>query len=205
LEPILLPIFLGRAAKGEKGYKKSPQEMLQQDITEITHILESTVVLFETNKICQNLNKDFFYQIFEYLDETIFNGLVQQRRLYSTDGVRLKVLSLNLEQWARESTHFGWLRERDFEFFKLVQEAANLLMVDKEKLVSESFLKATFKYIDPQHVVHFVEIFATDENSRKPAPAFVTKTLYVLLRNALPDKATTTLLRKSALLLHLPK
>jgi len=209
LEFLLLPTFLGRTSSDGKNpkptSKKSGQEV-SRDISDITNVLDSCVALLIDNKNFPSLVKDVFIQIFEFLDETVFNGLVQQKRLYSTDGVRLKVLSLNLDQWIRSSSHFLWIRQQNVELFKFVQEVANLLMIDKEKLVSESFIKSTFKCLEMRHIVHFVDIFATDETSRKPAPASVTKALFNMFKNSSSDKTTSSigLLRKGSLVLHLP-
>jgi len=189
VDPLVTSVFLIRtpgspAAKPPKSPKPGTGGDLAPDIKALKAFFESLIDGLLENKIYPVLAGDLLVQIVEYIDETAFNSILKQKRLYSADGVRLKIGCLQLEHWIKDSRAASWLTKRNFSILKYVQEVSNLIMVEKEKLESAEFIRITFPNLNLRQVCHILDIFVIEENAKKPVPSSVMKFVSGLLKKS---------------------
>jgi len=165
---------------------------LKYEMKDLLAALDTHITLLKEYKLYDVIIANLMQQVLCYMDEIVFNQLLDLKQLTYTDGVNIKMRITDLENWWSERC--ASFKDKYFlednplartSVMRYVHEATSLLVVEKEKIESESFITATFTYLKPVQILRILEIYKPDKVAKKQVPSSVFKLLQNLVKTNL--------------------
>jgi len=191
-EERLVYVFLGRP-KSEKKWGPTIKEAAtyKYELKDLLVTLENHISIMTQHKMYDVIMVDLILQVLCYVDEIVFNQLIDIKSLNYTDGVNIKLRVTELDHWwadkcaSKVEKRNGYKPHSPTSVMRYVHEVANLLMVEKERLDSEEFVSANFPFLKPVQILRILEIFKADKIVKKQVSNTVLKTLQNMVKAAL--------------------
>lgn len=140
----------------EEGPKVSPEQ--------VTHQLKAFLQIVQKKKLYASVVQVIFEDLAHAINAHLFNTLVQRGELCtSAIGFQIKFGLSPLREWLFAASLADPARVRDC--LGHIEEAANVLVVDKRLFTSEKDVKDIFQLLNPVQILHFLSAFRTDEES----------------------------------------
>jgi DNA repair ATPase RecN len=173
--------------------------------TGLTNILSEHLEMLHKYHIFDSVIKQFFCQVFYYINTRLFNNLLRQEELCSCgSGFQIKLGLSQLEEWIskadkNDKKHLSQAAKR---YLLHITEAANVLVVDKDIFTDEEMIENVFPTLTVPQIKFLLEHFQTDQYAPNPVPRNVMATLDGLSRQRKGQKVVEV---DEAYLLSLPK
>jgi hypothetical protein len=167
----------------EEGPKVSPEQVTQQlkaflQIVQKKKYVSTCVVSLsrvvcvvllvcadERGRLYANVVQVIFEDLAHAINAHLFNTLVQRGELCtSAIGFQIKFGLSPLREWLFAASLADPARVRDC--LGHIEEAANVLVVDKRLFTSAKDVKDIFQLLNPVQILHFLSAFRTDEYAR---------------------------------------
>lgn len=153
--------------------------------------------------VFDSIKKQFFSQVFYYINACIFNSLLKKRDLCTCGtGFQVKMGLSQLEEWVVNCRDKKLLLPVCRQFLAHITEAANVLVVDKEIFADESMISSVFPTLNVAQVKHLLDSFHPDQFSPAGVSRSVLTSLDEMVRSN-DDQLPLEL--DESLLIRLPK
>jgi len=179
------------------NYEENRQRQNQTTL-EIEALLTKILLEFEKCAIYHSILIQFFSQMFNELDKSMFNFLIEKATLFcaAERGIRIKIVLPMLEDWLSNNLrHIGITKAvaHNMGGFPYTSQTANLLVLPNKRLLKE---KGVFENLCPllttSHLYHFLSHFQPSATT-KPVPIGVLN--YVLSRGEITQEIENMLLK----------
>lgn len=130
-------------------------------------ILDSYLTVFTENSIHMQLMKQFFSQAFYFINFTLFNTLLNTKRMCTcSNGFQIKLELSQLEQWISKTLQIPEIKSQ----LDIMAQAANVLVMDKNVILEGDMLKQICPLLTAKQIKRLLELFTPDQLSPTPVP-----------------------------------
>jgi len=168
----------------------------------LTTILTEHLVSLRKHMIFDSVVKQFFCQVFYYINTRLFNDLLHQRELCTCgNGFQIKLGLGQLDEWVAKNDKKN-LAVAARRYLQHITEAANVLVVDKAIFEDETMISNVCPTLSIPQVRALLSQFRTDQYSPEPVPKAVLAKLEKMDKSR---KSSKGLELDESFLLSLPK
>jgi len=210
IDDIIIPAILqpagdrqrGPGARNTRGGKNKSNTVTKVGLT---NILAQHLEMLHKYYIFETVIKQFFCQIFYYINARLFNSLLRTEEHCSCgSGFQIKLGLSQLEEWISkaDTNDKKHLSQAARHYLLHITEAANVLVVDKDIFTDEEMIEKVFPTLTTPQIKYLLEHFQTDQYAPNPVARNVMATLDGLARQR---KGQRMLEVDEAYLLSLPK
>lgn len=140
-------------------------------------ILDSYLTIFLENHIPLSLVKQFFTQGFYFINFTLFNTLLNTKRMCTcANGFQIKLELSQLEQWISKTLQIPEIKNQ----LDIMAQAINVLVMDKNVILEGDTLKQICPLLTAKQIKRLLELFTPDQLS----PAAVPQEVFLKLKKA---------------------
>jgi len=134
--------------------------------TDVLNALTQILTRIKRKKIYPVIRQHFFEDVFYMINAYLFNTLVQKAALCTSGtGFQIKFGLSPLKEWVFSTELPSPARVRDC--LGHVEEAANVLVIDKKLFSNAKDVAEIFRLLNPVQILHFLSNFQTNEASEQ--------------------------------------